>query len=759
LTVSLHNLLSSISHQVHEAKDLDQALRIIVARIKQALKVDVCSIYLVDEKTDELLLMASDGLLSEAIGSVRIRFNKGIVGLVAERSEAINLANAQNHPRFHYFSETGEEIFRAFLGVPIIHQGNLIGVLVLQQSKAHRFQEDIVTAITTFSVQIASAICHVKNIDIVTSRNHKQHLRLKLPLKGIPGAAGIGIGTAVVIHLDNNIETIHDNKDIDITSEQQRFANAVAAVKSDINHLLESSATVLPVTFTALFEAYLMMLDSDSLIGATSRIISSGNWAPGALRQVIQEHIHAFNDMDDPYLQQRAEDVRDLGNRILQHLIQDLKEAKIYPEKVILVGEEISASMLAEVPKEQLAGVIALKGSSTSHAAILASALGVPTILGIDDLPISLVNGLTIIVDGYSGEVYINPEADIIKEFKSLQNEDLLLSNKLLEFRNLPSQTKDGVHIPLYASTGLISDIPPALNYGAEGVGLYRTELSFFEREFFPGEHEQQAIYHKVLKSFSPSPVIMRTLDIGGDKVLPYFPIAEENPFLGWRGIRISLDHPELFLMQVRAMMRANTGLNNLKILLPMISDLSEYNHAMKLINQAYKEITEEGHNMPFPEIGAMIEVPSIIYQMDALSKRVDFFSIGSNDLTQYLLAVDRNNARVASLYDYLNPSVISAINTAVRQAKKNNKPISVCGEMTSDPMAVLILIGMGIDSLIMNASSMLRNKWLIQSFTKSQTEEIFNKVLTMEDSDSIKQYLTNVLEKSGLGGLVRAGN
>ncbi|MCK5640414.1 MAG: phosphoenolpyruvate-protein phosphotransferase PtsP, partial [Gammaproteobacteria bacterium] len=290
------------------------------------------------------------------------------------------------------------------------------------------------------------------------------------------------------------------------------------------------------------------------------------------------------------------------------------------------------------------------------------------------------------------------------------------------------------------------------------GVGLYRTEFPFMLRDRFPGEEEQRQVYREVLEAFTPRPVIMRTLDVGGDKALPYFPIEEDNPFLGWRGIRITLEHPEIFMAQIRAMLLASAGLNNLKILLPMISSVSEVDETMDLLHRAHEELLEEGNNITFPQMGVMIEVPSAVYLTKQLARRVDFLSVGSNDLTQYLLAVDRNNARVAEMYDALHPAVISALMQVMEGAREYNKPVSVCGEMAGDPAAALLLIGMGIDSLSMSASSLLRVKWVVRSFSQKRAKKILDEVLEMEDSKSIREHLNGVLDEAGLGGLIRAG-
>jgi len=751
------DILRSIIQEVNAARNLDQALTIIVERVKSALMVDVCSVYLVDHDSGELVLMASDGLLPESIGYVRLGFDEGLVGLVAQRAEPLNIDNAPDHPRYRYFSETGEEWYHAFLGVPIIHHRQVLGVLVLQQHAEHRYDEDTVTLLVTIAAQLAGAIAHAEVSGGIDGL--QEQLRLDgFPLRGLPGAPGVAIGRALVVHPHADIDSIPNRPVEDVIAEQERFLEAVKMVKSEVGTMVDNISDVLPAGDSALFDAYLLMLDSDSFIGGVLDGIREGNWAPGALRAIATEHIRAFNEMEDPYLRERAEDVRDLSRRVLQQLQQKKGSGLTYPRNTVLVGEEITASMLAEVPTKRLAGVVSVRGSSTSHTAILARALGIPAVLGVDDLPVARVDGLEVIVDGYSGRVYVNAPNEIKREYKRLKKEEQELTDELQELRNVPSETQDGVRIPLYANTGLVSDIRPSIRSGAEGIGLYRTEFPFMIRERFPGEEEQRQVYRQVLEAFAPRPVTMRTLDVGGDKALPYFPIQEDNPFLGWRGIRITLDHPEIFLVQIRAMLKASIGLNNLRLLLPMISTLSEVDEAKVLIQRAYQELLEEGEAVSLPQVGAMVEVPSVIYQIGPLAKRVDFLSIGSNDLTQYLLAVDRNNARVAELYNSLHPAVIQALRVVVDGAKQHRVPVSVCGEMAGDPVAALLLLGLGVDSLSMSASSLLRVKWVVRSFSRRRAKALAKRVMEMEDPHSIRAHLQKALEKAGLGGLVRAG-
>ncbi|NOX75987.1 MAG: phosphoenolpyruvate--protein phosphotransferase [Gammaproteobacteria bacterium] len=755
------NTLRSIVQEVTGARDLDQALDVIVTRVKKAMSVDVCTVYLADRDRRENVLMATDGLNAESAGAIRLKDKLGLIGLVGAREEPLNLADAPTHPQYQYFPESGEERYRSFLGVPIIHHRQLMGVLVVQRTAKKRFDEDSVTFLVTIAAQLAGAIAHAEVSGGINglSKGAKGRARSITPLQGQPGSPGVAIGTVVVSFALADLKLIPDRKSEDTKADIAVFKKAVTGVKKDIQAMLERMKAVLPAEDRALFDAYLLMLEPNGIPADVIRHIKQGNWASGALREAIGEHVRAFDAMEDAYLRERGEDVRDLGRRILAKLRSNEPVApKKYPLRTVLVGDEITASMLAEVPIKRLVGVVSVRGSQTSHVAILARAMGVSAVMGVEDLPVGRVDGRPVIVDGYTGRVYINPPRQVREEFKHLLQEETELSRELHELRELPAITPDNVGIPLYVNSGLLADISPSRRSGAEGIGLYRTEFPFMIRDRFPGEDEQCQIYRQVLKSFAPAPVTLRTLDVGGDKALPYFPIEEDNPFLGWRGIRISLDHPEIFLVQLRALLRASAGLGNMNLLLPMVSSVSEVDDALRLLRRAHHELIDSGMSISMPRVGVMIEVPSAVYQVRELARRVNFLSIGTNDLTQYLLAVDRNNARVANLYDSLHPAVLRALQQIVDGAKAEKTPVSVCGEMAGDPAAAILLLGMGIDNLSMSAANLPRVKWVIRTFTRRRARLLLKEALTFEYAHSVRNFLNAALEDAGLGGLVRAG-
>jgi phosphotransferase system enzyme I (PtsP) len=767
--------LRRIVQEVNSTRDLDQVLKIIVQRVKSAVEADVCSVYLLDDDSSQFTLMATDGLNSELVGQVKMPLADGLVSLVAQRADPLNLDDAQEHPRFRLFAELDEERFHGFVGIPISHHRIVLGVLVAQSESPVRFSQDSVNFMVTIAAQLAGAIInaqaskqisdYVKEIakegngvknDILPKLAHRDNR----PLSGQPGSPGIAIGNAVSVASSILLEAVPDRTVEDIQLEISKFHRALDSVKKDIKAIsYQLLSDGMPTEDVAVFDAYLLMLESNTLLESTVTKIQTGNWAAGALRQTISEHITLFAEMDNPYLQERVKDIKDLGQCIFDKMQGNGElHTEKFSQDTVIVAEDISATLLAEIEKNHISGIVLKRGSRTSHVAILARAMGIPTVVGVSELPVMQMDGRQLVVDGYSGKVYISPPDTILAEYSRLISQEEALCQELKGLRNEPAITLDGVTIPLYANTGLVADITPSKDSGAEGIGLYRTEYPFMIRQRFPGEEEQSEIYREVMSAFAPRPVVLRTLDIGGDKALSYFPIEEDNPFLGWRGIRVTLDHPEIFMIQLRAMLIASVGLENLNILLPMVSTVSEVEDAILLLERAVEEVTAEGHRVVMPKIGVMVEVPSIVFQINQIASLVDFISIGTNDLIQYLMAVDRNNANVADLYESFNPSVLNAIYQVITEAHKHKIPVSVCGEMAGDPLAAILLLGMSIDSLSTSVASLPRVKWLIRNFTFEEAQALVQQALKMKDAYEIKKLLTSEIEQKGLGGLIRAG-
>jgi len=742
--------LRTIVQEVNSARSLSEVLAIIVKEVRDAMSAGVCSVYLFDESDQNYVLMATEGLRQESIGKVRMAMREGLVGLVAAKEEPLNLQDADQHPNFAYFEETGEAPFHSFLGVPIIHHRKVLGVLVLQQETRRRFASEEEAFVVTVCAQLSGAIAHAEATGALrqlASAGRGKSKEAVFP--GIPSSSGVGIGRVVLVTSSSDLKMVPERLTDNPGAEVKLFREALKATKRDMRNLGNGLSGKLSAEEYALFEVYIRLLDDRVLINEVISAIKLGQAAPSAWSTVILKHVRTFQKMDDPYLRERAADVNDLGVRVLGYLQAKDKDRAPMPRRIVLVGEDLSATALADIPVHRLVGIISLKGSSNSHMAIVGRALGIPTVMGAINLPWVELEGQELIVDGSTGDVISRATRSVRRHYVQRQREEKLFNKDLEKLRDIPCHTPDGIRFSLWVNTGLRQDTARSLKSGAEAVGLFRTEIPFLMRTSFPTEDEQIEIYREQLSDFAPRPVTMRTLDIGGDKDLPYFPIEEENPFLGWRGIRISLDHPEIFLVQIRAMLRASEGINNLRIMLPMISNVPELDRALQLIERAYQELTqEEGYTIKRPLIGAMIEVPAAVYQVKEIGRRVDFMSVGTNDLTQYLLAVDRNNPRVADLYHTLHPSVLRALKQIYDQASSVNCQLSSCGEMAGDPLSTVILLGLGYETFSMSASSLLRVKSILLNVSRKDAKLLSKKALKMSSSKEIITFLAQSLNQ-----------
>ncbi|WP_092024721.1 phosphoenolpyruvate--protein phosphotransferase [Marinobacter zhejiangensis] len=753
------NVLRNLVQEVNSAHDLPEALGIIVSRVQSAMETEVCSVYLLDPDSNRYILMATEGLYREAVGKVSLGYSEGLIGLVGSREEPINLEDAPSHPRYRYFPETGEERFRSFLGVPIIHHRRVLGVLVVQERENARcFDEGEEAFLVTVSAQLAGVIAHSEATGAISGLSLTGERAKDVCFSGVAGAQGVAIGEGVVVYPAADLDAVPEKQVEDIEPELALFGDAVSAVREEIGQVAERLASQLRPEEQALFDVYLRMLGDDALPGEVVTRIRDGQWAQGALKQVVQQYVRHFEMMDDLYLRERAVDIRDLGRRLLSHLQEGDQQDRTYPQNTVLVSEELTPAMLGEVPREQLAGLVSVRGSGNSHVAILARAMGVPTVMGLVDIPVNQLEGREVIVDGFEGQIYASPSQELRTFYQDICNEEDELVKGLEALRDKPCETTDGHRVSLLVNTGLMTDVVRSLSHGAEGIGLYRTEVPFMIKDRFPSEQEQREYYREQLEAFAPNPVTMRTLDIGGDKALTYFPIQEENPFLGWRGIRVTLDHPEIFLVQVRAMLKASEGLNNLQIMLPMVSNISEVEESLHLIYRVYHEVREEGYDIHMPKVGVMVEIPAAVYQVRELADRVDFLSVGSNDLTQYLLAVDRNNPRVAQLYHSYHPAVLQALVRIAQDAHAVGKPVSICGELAGDPGGAVLLMAMGYDALSMNAASLPKVKSVLRSLSREWAAQLLEDVLLLDSPHVIKSCVDLSLRSAGFGRYLRPG-
>lgn len=743
--------LKRILQEAAQAENKDQLMSLVVNKIQAALDADVCSLYLIPEQ-NELVLAATFGLDQSAVGKIKMLPGSGLVGTVAAKQHPLNLERGDQHPNYLYFRETGEERYKGFLGVPLIHMGQCIGVLVVQVKESRKFTDEEEAFLLTMAAQLAGSLSGAL-INAAMSPEARQNQIQRH--HGIKGAAGIRIGKVYVIKDEVELQDIPERLANDPEAELDRLEDAIDETLEELERGVGNLGSEAGETLNSVLEVYSMLLSSPELKKGLGDAVNKGKCAGSALKEAFLGLIQQFESMSDSYLAARAEDLRVLGQKVYRHLNGGGSLQLNTDEPVILAGKLISVSHFAKIPVQHLIGVISQEGSALSHTGVLANALGVPAVMGLDNLNFHELHGQEIIIDGNRGMVIVHAPEAVSSEYRKMIRQEQALQNDLAYLKNLPAETKDGHTVSLYTNTGLMADISPGLERGAEGIGLYRSEIPFMVHNSFPTEEEQVRIYRGVLEAYKGKPVTMRTLDIGGDKSLPYFPIKEENPFLGWRGIRFTLHHTNILLDQIRAMLLASVGLQNLQILVPMISRVDEFDSFLAILEKAIRQLGEEGYSVKRPKVGIMIEVPSSIWLLPKLKGRLDFISVGTNDLTQYLLAVDRNNARVADLYDPLHPSVLAVLEMVAREARRLRLPVSVCGEVAGDPVAVILLLGMGIRKLSLSAFNLPRIKSLIRHLDLSDCIRLLEDTRIMSSEQEIRAYLKTHIKTLGLSKLV----
>ncbi|EIW8914423.1 phosphoenolpyruvate--protein phosphotransferase [Klebsiella pneumoniae] len=743
--------LREIVEKVASAPRLNEALDILVTDVCQAMETEVCSVYLADNDRRCYYLMATRGLKKPRGRTVALAFDEGLVGLVGRLAEPINLADAQKHPSFKYIPAVKEDRFRAFLGVPIIQRRQLLGVLVVQQRELRQFDESEESFLVTLATQMA-AILSQSQLNALFGQYRQTRIR------ALPASSGVAIAEGWMGVSLPLMEQVYEASTLDTASERERLTGALEEAANEFRRYSKRYAAGAQKETAAIFDLYSHLLSDARLRRELFAEVDKGAVAEWAVKKIIEKFAEQFAALSDGYLKERAGDLRTLGQRLLFHLDDSIQGPNTWPARIILVADELSATTLAEVPQDRLAGVVVRDGAANSHAAIMVRALGIPTVMGADIQP-SLLHGHTLIVDGYRGELLVDPEPVLLQEYQRLISEENELSRLAEDDLQRASELKSGERVKVMLNAGLSPEHEEKLGSFVDGIGLYRTEIPFMLQSGFPSEEEQVAQYQGMLQMFNSKPVTLRTLDIGADKQLPYMPISEENPCLGWRGIRITLDQPEIFLIQVRAMLRANAATGNLSILLPMVTSLEEVDEARRLIDRASREVEEMiGYAIPRPRLGVMLEVPSMVFMLPQLASRIDFISVGTNDLTQYLLAVDRNNTRVASMYDSLHPAVLRALAMIAHDAERFGIDLRLCGEMAGDPMCVTILIGLGYRHLSMNGRSVARVKYLLRRIDIEEAQELSRRSLDAQMTAEVRHQVAAFMERRGLGGLIRGG-
>ena len=737
--------LRQIMRQVSAATTLDDAAAVLVRQASQAVPIDACAIFLKDAARDAYPLVAAQGLSQSAIAGLPESRDGALVRLVGERLELVLDPDAKGRLR-DVPERPGHPGIGRFIGAPLIHYRRLLGVLAAWRTSGQPFARDEIGFFVSLGAQLAKAVHEAEAVDGV-ERLLRGETGGNPFIHGVSAARGLAIGKGRLVSAHPRLDTIPDHPVADATAEESAFLTAIAAAQAELRQAGEGLAGRVPDAVRALFDVQVMLLGDAALVQETLEGIRAGNWAPGAWRSTIAHHALVFEQMDDAYLRERAADIRDIGQRVLAHMQTHMEPAAL-SEPCILIGETLGLAEIAAIPRGCLAGLVALRGSPLSHMAVLARALGIPAIVGLARTSAGSLEGRSIAIDGDEGRLYVEPSRTLVAKLQQRLRDAETRSRQLLSLCDLPAETLDRVRMPLLANIGFAADGPGARAMGAEGVGLYRTEYSFLLGETLPVEEALLQEYREVLTSFAPLPVTLRTLDVGGDKVLPYLPLREDNPFLGCRGIRFSLDQPEIFLIQLRAMLQANAGLGNLRILLPMIATVGELDEALGLLARAERELVAEGLVAQRPQVAVMVEVPAAVFLVGAMADRVDAFSIGTNDLTQYILAVDRNNIQVSTPYDSLHPAVLDAIRNVVSAAHRHAKPINVCGELAGDPAGALLLLGLGVDSLSMSPALLGEVKRVIRCCKQADARRLAEAALAMADGFAIHRHVHAELDR-----------
>ncbi|MBG3037479.1 phosphoenolpyruvate--protein phosphotransferase [Proteus mirabilis] len=743
--------LREIVEKVAMAASLPEALELLVKETCQAMHTDVCSIYLADIPHRCFYLMATKGLKKPKGRAVSLSFDEGVVGEVGRLSELINLADIREHPNFTYLPQVKEDDLRAFLGVPIVYRRQLLGVLVVQQKERRLFNESEESFMVTLATQLGAILSQVQTKGLFGQYRQSR-------IKALSVSTGVVMAYGWQEMSQPTLEHVFKASALDIKSELHRLTVALEDATSECRRFSKRFMANSQKESAAIFDLYSHLLNDPQLRQQMTGVIQQGYVAEWAVKVVIENFSAQFSSLKDSYMRERASDLKALGQRLLFHLDDDLSTTNTWPDRFILVADELSANLLAELPEQQLVGVIVRDGATHSHSAILVRAMGIPAIMGADIQP-ELLHNRMLILDGYRGEIFIEPEPFIMQEYRQIIDEERVLSQLAEEQLEQQAVLKNGESISVQLNAGLSIKYEQRISVGIDGVGLYRTEIPFMLQSGFPSEDEQKNRYREILSFFPNKPVVLRALDIGADKQLPYMPINEENPCLGWRGIRILLDQPEIFLIQLRAMLKANLEFKNLKILLPMVTSIDEIEEAKALLLRACAEVSREMKcECTLPPVGIMLEVPSLVFMLPQLAHRVDFISIGTNDLTQYLLAVDRNNTHVALLYDNLHPALLRSLNIIALECQRYQLPVSVCGEMAGTPMGALLLIGLGFRQLSMSGRSLPRVKYLLRHLDPAILQPFMQQVLKAETAIEIKKLSADFMERQGLGGLIRGG-
>ena len=673
-------------------------LSMVVRTIAVSMVAEVCSIYL-RRASGEMELFATEGLDPGAVHTTQLKPGEGLIGEIMRIGRPLNLSDAPSHPAFSYRPETREDPFHAFLGVPLLRGGRSIGVLVVQNRTSRIYAEDDVEDLQIIAMVLAETVAagnllsreELKDVEIAPRRPER--------LKGTRLADGLAFGVAVMHEAPVAPGRLLSD---DSAAEEARLSAAIASLQKQIDAMLEGHEGILGASYDVL-ETYRMLAHSRSWNHSLQDAVHSGLTAEAAVERVRSEHRAGLGQARDPYLRERVHDLEDLNDRLLRHLSGEPAIARVLPDNAILIARNLGPADLLEYDRGKLRGLLLEDGSPASHAAIVARALDIPCVGRIPGLRDRVSEGDPVIVDAETGEAYLRPRPDVVKAIRARIGVRAERRAEFARLRDTPGFTRDGVKIELLMNAGLAVDLDLLAEAGAEGIGLFRTEFQFMVSEDLPRFSAQADLYARVLDAANGLPVTFRTLDLGGDKVLPYLDAErEDNPALGWRAIRMGLDRPALLRMQLRALIAASAG-RPLRVMFPLVASVEEFRAARALVDHESAWAQRRGRPSPSRlSVGAMIEAPSLLFHLDALLPLTDFVSVGTNDLMQYLFAADRGNPRMADRYDPLSPPALRALKTIQEACARTGAPVSVCGEMAGRPMEAFALIGLGFERLSM---------------------------------------------------------
>ncbi|TWH28890.1 MULTISPECIES: phosphoenolpyruvate--protein phosphotransferase [unclassified Aminobacter] len=722
-------LLRRLRELMAEPLEPQERLDQIVYHIAQNMVAEVCSLYVL--RADSVLeLYATEGLNRNAVHNAQLRLGEGLVGTIAASARALNLSDAQKHPAFAYLPETGEEIYHSFLGVPVLRAGRTLGVLVVQNRTQRVYREDEVEALETTAMVIAEMIA---TGDLARLARPGIELDLSRPvtLKGAPFSDGVGLGH-VRLHEPRIVVTNLFNEDSE--AELQRLEKALSSLRLSIDDMLSRREIAFEGEHREVLEAYRMFANDRGWVRRLEEAIRNGLTAEAAVEKVQSDMRARMLHMTDPYLRERMSDFDDLANRLLRMLLGGGPEmlASSLPRDAIIVARSMGAAELLDYPREKLRGLVLEEGAITSHVVIVARAMGIPVAGQMKGAVSMSENGDAIIVDGDEGVVHLRPQADVEKAYAEKVRFRARKQKLYRELRDKPSETKDGVKVDLLMNAGLAVDLPQLEQSGAAGIGLFRTELQFMVASTFPRAEAQERLYREVLDAAGNRPVTFRTIDIGGDKVLPYFKGVghEENPALGWRAVRLTLDRPGLLRTQIRALLKAAGG-RELRVMLPMVTTLTEIRQAREIIDKEVRHLSRFAHHLPNTlKLGAMVEVPALLWQLEEVMNAVDFISVGSNDLFQFITATDRGNNQVADRYDPISVPFLRVLRQIADMGQETGTSVTLCGEMAGRPISAMALLAVGYRAISMSPAAIGPVKAMLVELPLGKLTEIMDDLL-----------------------------